>query len=284
MISWRRGLPDDSLRRTRVALSDISGYKWRMQRTIHQSAEAYQTAPEAYERGRPDYPPEAVRKLIEELGIHAGRAVLELGAGTGKFTRLLLPTQARVTAVEPVEGMRRKFSEVLPNVKVLAGTAEAIPLVDSSVDAVIAAQAFHWFEGYATLREIHRVLKSGGRLGLIWNVRDESVDWVRKLTDIIDVHAEGTPRHRTGAWQKPFQETELFTPLQLCSFRYDHTGPPEMIVERVRSTSFISALPDATREQVLDQVRELVRTHPLTRDKSMVAYPYRTDVHWCQRR
>lgn len=106
--------------------------------------------------------------------------------------------QARVIAVEPGEGMRQRFTEILPNVEVLAGTAEAIPTTDASADAVIAAQAFHWFEGYTTLREIHRVLKPWGRLGLIWNVRDESVDWVRKLTDIIEVHSKGTPRHRTG--------------------------------------------------------------------------------------
>jgi ubiquinone/menaquinone biosynthesis C-methylase UbiE len=205
-----------------------------MQTTIHESAKGFQTASEAYERGRPGYPADAVRKLIEELGIEAGRTVIELGSGTGKFTKQLVPTRARVVAVEPVEGMRQKFSEILPNVEVLAGTAEAIPMADASADAVIAAQAFHWFDGYATLREIHRVLKSTGRLGLIWNVRDESIDWVRKLTDIIELHAKGTPRHRTGAWKKVFQETELFTPLQLAQFRYDHAGPPEMIVDRVR--------------------------------------------------
>ncbi len=235
-----------------------------MQTTIHKSAQAFQTASEAYVRGRPGYPAEAVRKLIEELGIHEGRTVVELGSGTGKFTRQLVPTQARVVAVEPVEGMRQQFSELFPDVEVQAGTAEAIPMADASADAVIAAQAFHWFDGHTTLREIHRVLKSGGRLGLIWNVRDESVDWVRKLTDIIEPHAQGTPRHRTGFWKKAFQETELFTPLELAQFRYDHAGPPEMIVDRVRSTSFISALPNATLEGVLNQVRELVRKHPLT--------------------
>jgi SAM-dependent methyltransferase len=250
---------------------------------IHESANGFQTASEAYERGRPSYPAEAVRKLIEELGIQAGRTVIELGSGTGKFTKQLVPTGATVIAVEPVEGMRHKFSEIFPDVQVLAGKAEAIPVADGSADAVIAAQAFHWFDGPITLREIHRVLKSSGRLGLIWNVRDESVDWVHRLTDIIEPHAKGTPRHRTGAWKKAFQETALFTPLQLARFRYDHAGPPEMIVDRVRSTSFISTLPSATREGVLNQVRELVKAHPLTQGKSTLAFPYCTEVYWCER-
>jgi SAM-dependent methyltransferase len=253
-----------------------------MEKSIHQSAEGFQTASEAYERGRPNYPAEAVGKLVEELGIRAGCTVVELGVGTGKFTKLLSPSRARIIAVEPVEGMRRKFSEILPGIEVLAGTAEAIPMATGSADAVIAAQSFHWFAGEVALREIHRVLKPEGHLGMIWNVRDESVDWVHKLTEIVEAHAGGTPRHRTGAWKKAFQETELFTSLELAQFGYEHAGPPEMIVDRIRSTSFISALPDTTRKGVLEQVRELVRTHPLTRGKSMLVFPYRTEVYWCQ--
>jgi SAM-dependent methyltransferase len=195
----------------------------------------------------------------------------------------LLATQVKLIAVEPVEGMRRKFSEIFPAVEVLAGTAEAIPLPAASVDIVIAAQAFHWFQGYAALREIHRVLRPGGRVGLVWNVRDESVDWVRKLTEILDVHSGETPRYRTGTWRKAFDETELFTPLQLASFRHEHVGPPEMVVDRVRSTSFIAALPEFDREQVVVQVRNLLRTNPLTQGKDTVSFPYRTDVYWCER-
>jgi len=250
---------------------------------IHESATGFQTASEAYERGRPEYPTEALHTFVRSLGLSAGCTVVELGAGTGKFTKLLLSTQVKLIAVEPVEGMRRKFSEILPGVEVLGGTAEAIPLPAASVDVVIAAQAFHWFEGYAALREIHRVLKPGGRVGLVWNVRDETVDWVRKLTDILDVHAGETPRYRTGAWRKAFDETGLFTPLQLASFGYEHVGPPEMIVDRVRSTSFIAALPEFDREQVAIQVRNLLRTNPLTQGKEIISFPYRTDVYWCER-
>lgn len=132
------------------------------------AAEGFQVGADAYERGRPDFPAEAVEFLIQTLNIHQGSHVLDLAAGTGKLTRRLVPTGAKLTAVEPVEGMRRKFSALLPGVEILEGTAEAIPLAGGSVDAVAVAQAFHWFDGPRALAEIHQVLKPEGRLGLVW--------------------------------------------------------------------------------------------------------------------
>jgi ubiquinone/menaquinone biosynthesis C-methylase UbiE len=116
--------------------------------TIHTTAaQGFSHAANAYERGRPDYPDEAVKLLVSFLGLGPGKLVVEPGAGTGKFTRLLVPSQSRIIAVEPVAEMRLKLSQLLPEVEALDGTAEAIPLPDGSVDAVVAAQAFHWFQG-----------------------------------------------------------------------------------------------------------------------------------------
>ncbi|MBE9126100.1 MULTISPECIES: class I SAM-dependent methyltransferase [unclassified Coleofasciculus] len=150
--------------------------------SIHNAAaQGFQIAATAYERGRPEYPQEAVHFLLETLDISPEKTVLDLGAGTGKFTRLLTCAGAKLIAVEPVEGMRRQFSSLLPGIEIMFGTAESIPLASASVDVVLVAQAFHWFQGKSSLQEIHRVLKPGGWLGLIWNVRDESVEWVISL-------------------------------------------------------------------------------------------------------
>ena len=146
---------------------------------IHElAAKGFQAGADAYERGRPSYPDEAIAFTVEMLGLDAAATVVDLGAGTGKLTRLLVPSGARVVAVEPVEGMRRKLVELAAGaVRVLDGTAEAIPLPNGSADAVVVGQAFHWFAGAPALREIHRVLCPDGRLALLWNVRDESEPW-----------------------------------------------------------------------------------------------------------
>ena len=250
-----------------------------MTQTIHQAAsKGYQTAGDSYDKGRPEYPEEAIQFLVRELDITNGKSILDLGAGTGKFTKLIAQTGANVIAVEPVEGMRKKFSELLPLIPISSGTAESIPLEASSIDTVVVAQAFHWFNGEKALSEIFRVLKPNGKLGLIWNARDESIDWVSKLTDIIDPHEKGAPRYKYGIWKKAFLTTTLFSPLSEKQFRYVQKGPPEMIVNRVASISFISALDAPAKSLTLSKVNTLLETHPQTSGNKEVELPYRTDV------
>jgi len=133
---------------------------------------------EAYERSRPSYPPDAVAWLVDHLRVRPGAVVADLAAGTGKFTRLLAPTGASVLAIEPVEGMRQVLHQVLPRLPMVAGSAEAMPVKSSSLDAVCIAQAFHWFDAEQAFAELARVLRPGGRAGFVWNARasvDESV-------------------------------------------------------------------------------------------------------------
>ena len=149
-----------------------------------------------YDRGRPDWPPE----LLDALPLGAGSTVLDLGAGTGKLTRLLAARYARVVAVEPDDRMR----ELISDVDTLAGTAEQIPLPDASVDGVFAAEAFHWFAGSDAIAEIERVLRPGGVLALFWN-RFDSADHV--LPDDVLPKSTTTAKHRlitTGEWQQVF--------------------------------------------------------------------------------
>ena len=144
---------------------------------VHKSAQqGFSTQAVTYAQGRPDYPRQLTGWLADTLRINAQSSVIDLGAGTGKFTRLLSTLAPTLTAVEPVAAMGAQLTKLLPDVRLVNGTAESIPLPSASTDAVVCAQAFHWFSTEAALAEIHRVLKPDGRLGLVWNVRDESVD------------------------------------------------------------------------------------------------------------
>lgn len=250
---------------------------------IHEAARGFEHAPKPYEIGRPPYPVEAIERLVAELGIETGTRVLDLAAGTGKLTRLLLKTGASVVAVEPVEAMRRALSASLPDVQALAGTAEAIPLPDSSVGAVTVGQGFHWFDGDAALAEIHRVLRPGGRLGLIWNVKDESVDWIEKLGGIMESYRGDAPRVASGAWKEAFERTTLFTPLRRARFSFVHEADFAAVVARVTSVSFIAGLPPAEFARVVDAVRALLASHPETKGRTTFELPYRTGVYWCER-
>ncbi len=166
---------------------------------IHRAAaQGYGAEADTYVTGRPDYPAAVTGWLAADLGLGPGRRVLDLGSGTGKFLPILRATGASVVAVEPVDAMRARIAGAHPEVEALAGTAEAIPLDAASLDAVVCAQSFHWFATAAALTEIARVLRPGGRLGLIWNVRDETVPWVAALSRITDPHEGGAPRYRTG--------------------------------------------------------------------------------------
>ena len=255
-----------------------------MRATIHKSAaRGFALVPDDYERGRPMYPFEAVRRLVRELRIKPSSAVLDLAAGTGKLTRLLAQLGSDITAVEPVNEMRQRLVETVPGVTALAGTAEAIPLEDGSMDAVTVGQAFHWFDGDAALAEIHRVLRPRTRLGLIWNVKDETVDWVSQLAEIIEAYRGSAPRVASGAWKDAFERTELFSPLERARFSFVHETDMQTVLARVTSISFIAALAPRVRERIVEQVRELVTTHPDTRGRRFFPLRYRTGVYWCDR-
>jgi SAM-dependent methyltransferase len=142
---------------------------------------------------------------------------------------------------------------------------------------VAVAQAFHWFRGDEALAEIHRVLRFDGRLGLVWNFRDESVPWVAELTRIMEPHRGDAPRAASGAWREAFERTALFEPLEAATFRHVHELTAEGVVARVASVSFIAALPERDRTQVLADVRELV-------EAPTVELPYRAEVYWTTRR
>ena len=179
--------------------------------------------------------------------------------------------------------MRAILERALPGVRVLSGTAEAIPLPAGSVDDVTVAQAFHWFRGDEALAEIHRVLRPGGGLALLWNDRDTSVGWVGRLTEIMEPYRGDTPGYRKSSWRAAFERTTLFGRLGHAEYRHVHRLSPEGVVARVASVSFVATLPEPERERVLGKVKELLATDPDTRGREEVELPYRTDVYWTRR-
>ncbi|MGH2371164.1 MAG: class I SAM-dependent methyltransferase, partial [Chloroflexota bacterium] len=185
----------------------------------------------------------------------------------------------------PVDGPRRRCAAALPNMPVLGGVAEAIPLRDGAVDGVVVGTAFHWFDGPVALGEIHRVLRPGGRLGLAWTARDESVDWVARLVRLVDGYKRGDPpRYTGGAWRQAFATSTLFTPLEERCFLYVQEGDRQTVLARVASTSFVGTLSPEERRRVLQEVTTLLDTHPDTAGRTAIPLPYRTDVFWCVRR
>jgi SAM-dependent methyltransferase len=223
--------------------------------------------------------------LLDHLGVRAGTTVVDLAAGTGKLTRLLTPTGAAVVAVEPVEGMHRVLRRVVPGVPIVAANAEAMPFRAASVDAVSVAQAFHWFDAERAFAELARVLRPGGRVGIVWNARDRSVDWVDRTWAIMDRIERRAPWRDHEHWRESaFAEPAEFGPVTTATFRHEQSTTPDGVVERIRGVSHVAVLDPVEQDDVLEEVRALLASHPQTRDRDQLHIPYRTDCYGLERR
>jgi ubiquinone/menaquinone biosynthesis C-methylase UbiE len=240
---------------------------------LHPTAEAgFSAAAEVYERARPGYPDDAVAWVAERLGIGPGRDVLDLAAGTGKLTRQLVPYGARIVAVEPIHAMRAELQRVVPGVVALHGTAEAIPLPDGSIDAVTCAQAFHWFEHAAALRELHRVLKPSGGVALVWNMRDEADPLQATISEITSALNRREEAH--GRWREAVAASPVFGEVEDAAFTHEQHVSRAVLVDRVASVSFVAALEKRERDAALKRVRALVEDVP-----EPIRVPYVTDAY-----
>jgi ubiquinone/menaquinone biosynthesis C-methylase UbiE len=230
--------------------------------TVHRlAARAFDAMAEEYERGRPGWPADAVAGLVERSD---ARTVLDLAAGTGKLTRVLAPL-ADVIAVEPLAGMRRVLEERVPGVRVLDGTAEAIPLPDASVDAVFVAEAFHWFDAPAALAEIARVLRPGGTLVFLWNhLADDHPPVLDELHEAVMRHrtTEGDGRTRESSpWREALEADERFEAIADEDAPHVQHTDRDAMVDSIASFSSIGGLPDEARAAALDDVRALLARH-----------------------
>jgi ubiquinone/menaquinone biosynthesis C-methylase UbiE len=226
---------------------------------------SFDAAADVYERSRPSYPTAAVEWLVPA----AARRVLDLGAGTGKLTRQLGSQGREVVAVEPLPAMRALGERAVPTATFLEGTAEQIPLPDASVDAVVVAQAWHWVDPDRAVPEVARVLRPGGRLGLVWNDRDERVDWVRELGEIMHRDAEppDLDEPRVGP---PFAQLERH------AVEWHHTASVDELLAMVTSRSYYITATAQRQAETLSEVRRLLVTHPDTAGRDSIELPYVT--------
>jgi SAM-dependent methyltransferase len=222
----------------------------------------------AYAEHRPDYPADAVAWCVAPTGRPvAGLRVLDLGAGTGKLTSLLAGLGADVTAVEPDEAMLAELRRQLPSVRALHGPAEAIPLADDSVDAVLCAQSMHWFDMARALPEIARVLVPRGVLGAMWNSDDDRVEWVAGLREAAE--GAGSPvrsqrnRDATAFGAEQFGD-ELFTPTDRAEFANPQPRTIDSFIDDLRTHSALLVMDSDERERVLGQARAYLASRPET--------------------
>jgi SAM-dependent methyltransferase len=212
-------------------------------------------AAEVYDRARPSYPDASVDWLTASLDPAVlGRAprVLDLGAGTGKLTRALLARGFEVVAVDPAEGMLRRLAASLPQVEVRVGVAEQLPLERGEVDLVVAAQTWHWVDESRALPEVARVLRPGGELGLVWNIRDEGVPWVARMGAAMGHSAAERRMQHEIAIGAPFGPTA--THAETWSRELDLAE----LLDLVRSRSYVITASDADRERILSDVADAV--------------------------
>ena len=252
---------------------------------VHEvAAEGFEREAEVYERSRPSYPPEVVAWFAEHLRIAPGTRVADVAAGTGKLTRLLVPLGADLFALEPVTGMAAQLRATCPGVPLVAGTAEALPFADGALDAITVAQAFHWLDADSALAEFHRALVPGGRVGLVWNARDRTNPLVNRLWSIMDHVEKRAPWRQHDEWRNSaFVDSPWFGPQDAATFHHVQVLSPEQVVGRFQSVSHVAVLPPDDQRAVLDEVREMLSTHPEARGRDEIAIPYRVDAYWCER-
>jgi SAM-dependent methyltransferase len=242
------------------------------------AAAGFGAAADLYERARPSYPEAAVDWLARRVGLVPGATVVDVGAGTGKLTRLLLATGARVIAVEPLPEMRAKLIVTAPGAEAVDGTAESLPFEDGAADAITAAQAFHWFDHDRALPELHRALRPGGALALIWNTRDLGDPLQNAVEEILAPFRQEVIAQNERGWRSPLDASPLFGPIEERRFPYAQRLTADGLCERVASISFVAAMPDDEREALLDRVRDLVGDRP-----APFEFPYVTEIYVVER-
>jgi SAM-dependent methyltransferase len=226
---------------------------------LHPLAENFASVADAYESGRPDYPPAVSGAIGAELDLGPGARVLDLAAGTGKLTRRLLAGGFDVVAVEPQESLRAKLAEAVGADRVHEGVAEAIPLPEDSVQAVTVADAFHWFDQGPALAEMGRVLAPGGGIALVSMAPDWSgASWAEEVGELINSLRPEHPHFDGPAWPEVVSAAGGWVEPWSLRLTRSVEAEPDRIADYVASMSFIAALPDTEREVNLERVRQLV--------------------------
>jgi ubiquinone/menaquinone biosynthesis C-methylase UbiE len=242
--------------------------------TVPPLARVFDEVAGVYEDTRPSYP----QAVLDLLNVAAGCRVLDLGAGTGKLTRLLAGTGADVTAVEPLDAMRAKLEEAVPAARVHGGTAEQIPLPDASFDLVTVAQAFHWFDTDRSLPEIARVLVDDGRLAVVWNAWDPDDPIGAAVLRVLSPYDPPDLRRRHENTLAVLSRSAEFRSAKQRTLHYTETFDADRLAGRVASISFIASAPEAVRASVEASIRALAP------GRGQFAVEMRTNLCTCTRR
>jgi ubiquinone/menaquinone biosynthesis C-methylase UbiE len=236
---------------------------------LESHARSFGQAADVYAQARPGYPADAVDWLVPD---RASR-VLDLGAGTGKLTEELVGRNLDVIAVDPSPEMLAELQKRLPDVETVVGTAETLPVPNASFDAVMVAQAWHWIDATRAVPEIARVLRPGGTLGLVWNTRDETIDWVAQLGSIMGGTAHYDMDDGEPSVGPPFGEMER------SQTTWVQTLSRERVLDLVRSRSYFLLKTEGEQHSTLEAVSELLDTHPALRHTDTIDLPYVTECY-----
>jgi SAM-dependent methyltransferase len=228
---------------------------------VHPKARAFGPVADEYERARPDYPAEAVAHLVEVLDLRPGRVVADIGAGTGKLTRLLAASGAEIHAVEPVDGMREELQRRAPEVIAHGDAAEALPFADGSLDAATVAQAVHWF-GPGWVDEMARTLRPGSAVAIVYNLRDRTQPLNLAISTARERVADGAPSYASGRWRAPLTASTALHEDGFTGFPWSYERTHAEVLDQVRSLAPISALPARDREAVVAEIAEVLDGEP----------------------
>ncbi|MCH4248017.1 class I SAM-dependent methyltransferase [Acinetobacter populi] len=249
-----------------------------MSNLLHPAAQqGFSQGAELYQQSRPNYPNEVVDWLKQELQLNGKSKVVDLGAGTGKFIPYLQQVTPHIFAIEPIAEMLDQLIQKHPDIHNIQTDSKNITLPSNSIDAVICAQSFHWFANAESLDEIYHVLKPHAALGLIWNQRDISFPWIKAITDLITPLEGDTPRFYRGTWQNIFEHQHSFQLQSIKKFQLLHRGSVEqVVVNRILSTSFISAAPVQEKERIRQGLIKIVEQHLNKGLQDTIDFPYVT--------
>jgi len=234
-------------------------------------------AAEQYERARPAYAEAAVGFVVDEFGLGPGSRLLDLAAGTGKLTRQFVPYVGRIVAVEPLATMRAQLEKAVPTADIREGTAEAVPLPDTDVDAVVAGQAWHWFDSERALAEVTRVTRPGAGLALFWNEYDQRSELMSRIARIRDRVSAAAPRHTESEWRVAFSRSPVWAPLVEAEFEHVVRVTTEQMTERVLSSSVLAIQPEEVKSSVRAEIRHIAG------GDTEIEVPYRTEVFWTRK-
>jgi ubiquinone/menaquinone biosynthesis C-methylase UbiE len=229
--------------------------------SVHTHANAFDNSAQEYEQGRPGYPYSLLDWINSRGHLTPKSTVVDLGAGTGKLTRLLVESSAKVIAIEPIAAMREQFSLILPEVELLDANAEEIPLPDKSVDIVACGQSIRWFATDAALTEIARVLRSDGELIITFNRSDESSPLQRRLEQMIrEVNAVSEERKPGASWREVVLANPHFELLDEVVLPNKHMVERSRLANRLHSSSQFSRLPPERQNELIAELEGMAET------------------------